>query len=233
MLVKLEIFEDYRERLTKYALGLLRVHKQSKNFTVEDEKNAQDIVQNAYLAFHKKGLDVDFQNDFHIFSFLKNCLYNCYMQFICDNDYQAFTFLSHNNFDIIKDKEEVDYYNVEEELEDFDFTEHQLKIVKMKLEGNSNILIANALGLNESNVSRVVAVAKKKLNGIAKTVGGGKKILKPIIKCDILGAELEEYPSIKEAAEANSLHSSAICRCLKGNTFSCGKFKWKYKENGK
>jgi hypothetical protein len=51
---------------------------------------------------------------------------------------------------------------------------------------------------------------------------------KAIIRCDLDGNELEEFPS---ATEASKRYGSLthICACAKGKRKSCGGFKWKYK----
>lgn len=234
MNVKLEDFEIYRERLKKYALGLIRCLKFKREFSIEDEMNAEDIVQNTYLIFHKKEKNTVFENEFHLFSYLKLCLYNCYKQFISNKDYAMFEWLSHNNFDIIKNRgEEIVIEETDKTIEEIDLTNLQLNIVNRKLQGINNKTIALELNVSESSVSSALKLAQNKILGTNKKIGGGEQETKAVIKCSILGEPIMEYNSIKEAANDNGLHSSAICRCLKGGSFSSGKFRWKYKNEEK
>ena len=53
---------------------------------------------------------------------------------------------------------------------------------------------------------------------------------KPVSKCDLEGAEISFYKSIKDAAKQNGLYSSNIVNCLKGKNKTCGGYKWEYRK---
>lgn len=75
--VKLEHFELYRSNLLRYAVGLLKSRGSANTLYAEYEEKAKDIVQDCYLVFHKHSQDA-FVSEFHLFNFLKSCLYKCY-----------------------------------------------------------------------------------------------------------------------------------------------------------
>lgn len=56
------------------------------------------------------------------------------------------------------------------------------------------------------------------------------KLRKPVIKCDLEGNELKEYPSIYAAYRENKIPRRGIFSALKGEYHQSGGFKWKFKE---
>ena len=51
-----------------------------------------------------------------------------------------------------------------------------------------------------------------------------------IIKYDYFNEPLEEYNSAREVERLLKIDSSSIIKCCKGNRFSAGGFRWKYKQ---
>ncbi len=70
-------FEFFRSELYAYAMGLLRQRGSGCVLYAEHDEKAKDIVQECYLVFHKSRKDI-FVTQFHLKSYLKICLYNCY-----------------------------------------------------------------------------------------------------------------------------------------------------------
>ena len=100
---KNEDFESHRSELYAYAMGLLRQRGSGRVLHAEYDEKAKDIVQETYLAFHKSRKDI-FVTDFHLKSYLKTCLYNCYRSSVWHkNRVVQYNLFKAGDLDIISD----------------------------------------------------------------------------------------------------------------------------------
>lgn len=59
-----------------------------------------------------------------------------------------------------------------------------------------------------------------------------KAFKKPIVQYDLNGNFIAEYESVNSAARSLGIRAANICQCLKGRHLTCGKYIWKYKDEG-
>lgn len=163
--VKLEDFEKYRYELNRYATGLLRSKGSFSNKIDEIDNIAKDIVQNCYLKFHNHYQD-PFVSEFHLFNFLKLCLYRSYQEYFDlkskSGQYRIFKTdefntdkLSENRFTIPHDEDYVNKFKLS-------LSDYQRSILEKLLDGYSQVEISKEKGISRQAVSLTVNVIKNK-----------------------------------------------------------------------
>jgi hypothetical protein len=75
---------------------------------------------------------------------------------------------------------------------------------------------------------RILNTGKKMSNeAIEKTI---KSQRKPVLQLDITGLFIKEHVSLSEAERELNISKDNIIGCCQGKRYTCGGFKWKYKE---
>jgi DNA-directed RNA polymerase specialized sigma24 family protein len=164
--VKLEDFEKYRDKLTRYASGLLRSKGYGNFKEGELDDVAKDIVQNTYLTFHKYANDL-FVSEFHLFNFLKSVLYNRYREnFNIKSNYYNIS-QNKGSIESLGDKQPVGEFNDEiDTVEKFiiQLNDEQKDIVKLLMSGMSGAEIAKDRGVSRQAINDRIKVIRNIYN---------------------------------------------------------------------
>lgn len=162
--VKLEDFENYRGKLTKYASGLLRSQGYGNFKEGELDDVAKDIVQNTYLTFHKHVDDL-FVSELHLFNFLKLALYNRYRE----NFNVKTSSYKYMNNKVSMSNIDTDSFKSEslDEIDTVDkfiseLNDDQRDIVKLLMSGISGAEIAKGKGISRQVMNGRIKVIRTK-----------------------------------------------------------------------
>ena len=168
--VKLEDFEKYRNKLTRYAEGLLFTKGSANIFWEECREHAKDIVQNTYLRFHKHYNDA-FVNEEHLYNFLKLCLYRSYADSTKSSSKQAqYTLFKEHELSHTSPQEVLGKYTTEIQLDDTvkfleTLTEKQRGLMDKLLQGFDRCEVATQEGISKQAMqSRIEHIRKKYIN---------------------------------------------------------------------
>lgn len=157
--IELDVFENYRPKLIQYASSLFR----NRGFCDREgelEAYSEDVVQQAYLRFHKWGVKDRYVSFLHLENFLIGVVYKEFLQAVDINRRGAQYILYKANPNGEKFKEEFRQLDVTKHIkptqDEFDFissfknelTEVEVKVVDLLLEGYSQKEVAEKLGIN-------------------------------------------------------------------------------------
>lgn len=177
--VKLEEFDKYREKLTNYASSLFRTrgfHSRSG----ELKSHSEDIVQSAYLRFHKWGTVGRYESERHLENFLISIVYKEYQHAIDINRRGAQYMLYKADLHGSKYKEEFRQLDIKKHIkptaEEFDsissfkkeLPEAWRPILDYLLEGYSQKEIAEKMKVDASVIHEKVCKIRKKYQALNK-----------------------------------------------------------------
>lgn len=168
---KLEDYEKYRVKLTSYASNLFRT-RGFHNREGELKAHSEDVVQQAYIRFHKYGTD-KYVSERHLENFLISLVYKEYLASIDINRKggQYILYKVNPNGDFKEEFRQLNVTKYEKPTqEEFDcissFKKHldelDIKVVDLLLEGYSQKETAEKLKIpNTTLFDRVARIRKK------------------------------------------------------------------------